>query len=214
MKTIHGGEQIVIATRKGYAIRFPETEVRSMGRSTRGVKAMTFREADDCIVGMEVFTKLGPVPEGTIIPGGEPGSEPVVELSMPAAPTSAPEIGENGEVVPAEERAAYEGMLLTVAEMGFGKRTDINEYRVTHRGGKGVGNLDVTQKTGVVLAIKRMLEGDELMIVTTSGKVIRMNADTVRSTGRIAQGVKLMTIDEGDRLISVVRIPAREEVVE
>jgi DNA gyrase subunit A len=236
VKTIRGGEQVVIATRDGFAIRFTEKEVRVMGRSARGVRAIKFRHKDDEVVGMEVFTPLTaeslaassapeigpdglpietPVGEATALPAEfEPvelevtddddadadvdDSEPDVDLEISAEPLPT-------EYVP------FEGKLLTVTESGFGKQTDINIYRVTHRGGKGVMNLRIRDKTGKVLAIKRMFDGDELMVVTTNGKVVRMNADTIRETGRAASGVKLITLDEGDRLISVVRIPAREE---
>jgi len=202
VKTIKGGEQVVIATRKGYAIRFPEEEVRVMGRNARGVKAITFRDEDDAVVGMEVFNKSDqPLPAEFKPP------EPVV-------PAPAEEIPDDSETEAEVEKAPYvpfEGMLLTVSELGYGKQTDINEYRVTHRGGKGVKNLLVREKTGDVLSIKRMFEGDELMIVTINGKVVRLNADTIRNTGRAAMGVKLITLDEGDKVISVVRIPAKEE---
>ncbi|HAE40909.1 MAG TPA: hypothetical protein DCG57_20100, partial [Candidatus Riflebacteria bacterium] len=72
-------------------------------------------------------------------------------------------------------------------------------------------NLKIMEKTGEVLAIKRMFESDELMLVTTNGKVVRLNVDSIRNTGRAASGVKLITLDNDDRLISVVRIPASEE---
>lgn len=222
VRTIKGGEQVVIATRKGYAIRFPDSEVRVMGRSARGVKGITFREEDDSVIGMEVFSRAQVV-EGAPIAdseaaaraaenGGADGAaiEPIEALD---GPEEAAEPVDGEEVLPAEY-IPFEGKLLTVSENGFGKRTDINVYRVTHRGGKGVINLVVKEKTGDVLAIKQMLEGDELMMVTTSGKVIRLNADKVRSTGRAASGVKLMTLDDSDKVISVVRIPVKEEKVD
>jgi DNA gyrase subunit A len=212
VKTLCGGEQIVIATRRGYAIRFPEEEVRVMGRNARGVKAIAFREEGDVVVGMEVFNKLEKSPD-VLVPVGVEGEIPVIPAPIEpiALPVGDGKADGDGVVAP---YVPYEGMLLTVSEGGFGKRTDVNEYRVTHRGGKGVINLVLKEKTGDVLAIKRMLEGDELMIVTSNGKVVRLNADTIRSTGRAASGVKLITLDESDRLISVARIPAREEVVQ
>ncbi len=207
VKTIRGGEQVVIATKKGFAIRFPEAEVRTMGRNARGVRAINFKEEGDVVIGMEVFQKVDPasISETSEKPPEIPPEEAVVESESEAAKD-----GEEGEKVP---YIPFEGKLLTVSELGFGKRTDVNEYRVTHRGGKGVINLLVKDKTGDVLSIKRMFEGDELMIVTTNGKVVRLNADTIRSTGRAASGVKLITLDSDDKLISVVRIPAKEEIV-
>jgi len=226
VKTIRGGEHVVIATQRGYAIRFPEDEIRCMGRAARGVRAISFKDPADVVIGMEAFTRAGQAaPEPGTISVPPEGAE-IVEGSA-AAPTEdiavsevVPDVvnaegadaGEGSEDALPTEYIQFEGMLLTVSVMGFSKQTDVNEYRVTHRGGKGVINLLVKEKTGEVLSIKRMFEGDELMIVTTKGKVVRLNADEVRSTGRAASGVKLITLDEGDRVMSVARIPAVEEV--
>ena len=219
VKPIVGGEQVVIATRNGYAIRFPESEVRVMGRAARGVKAIAFREQTDYVVGMEVFSKAKEeAQQGELNLDGQ--SEPTSELTKPQVevlpetvadePLTSDEAAE-GEELPQDDNVKYAGTLLTVSELGFSKQTNINSYRVTHRGGKGVINLKIVEKTGSVLAIKRMFEGDELMIVTTSGKVVRLDADKIRETGRAASGVKLITLEGDDRLISVVRIPSKEE---
>ncbi|NLI77562.1 MAG: DNA gyrase subunit A [Candidatus Riflebacteria bacterium] len=229
VKTLRGGEQIVIATRDGYAIRFPESEVRVMGRAARGVTAIKFRGKDDFVVGMEVFSPKTETPAAAVAaetaglagsappqdgeaPAPEP-AEPPIELE-PLEPEEGPEEepeADEVEGVPAGEYVAFDGKLLTVTAKGFGKQTDINAYRVTHRGGKGVINLRIREKTGEVLSIKRMFERDELMIVSKGGKIVRLNADTVRATGRAASGVKLITLEENDQLISVARIPATEE---
>ena len=224
VKTLYGGEQIVIATMEGYAIRFPETEVRVMGRVARGVKAVSFRTKEDFVIGMEVFSKKSDIPEPAVTPelplaegdaAPASSSETVIELepleALAEEPEEEPEEdpGEEGE--PPAEYVAFNGRLLTVTAKGFGKQTDVNAYRVTHRGGRGVRNLLVRERTGKVLSIKRMFDGDELMIVTKAGKVVRFNADTIRATGRASSGVKLITLDETDCLISVARIPANEE---
>ncbi len=219
VKPIVGGEQVVIATRNGYAIRFPESEVRVMGRAARGVKAIAFREQNDYVIGMEVFSKAKEeAQQGELNLDGQ--SEPTSELAkpqvevLPETVADEPLTGEEaaeGEELPQDDNVKYAGTLLTVSELGFSKQTNINSYRVTHRGGKGVINLKIVEKTGNVLAIKRMFEGDELMIVTTSGKVVRLDADKIRETGRAASGVKLITLEGDDRLISVVRIPSKEE---
>jgi DNA gyrase subunit A len=223
VKPILGGEQVVIATRNGYAIRFPESEVRVMGRSARGVKAITFRDPSDEVIGMEVFSQLKedgemhvavvPSANGEITVAAEAETEESVEeiVDEIAEDEVIEENVDDENSVPPEDTGRYEGKLLTVSAQGFGKKTDINNYRVTHRGGKGVINLKIMEKTGEVLAIKRMFEGDELMVVTTNGKVVRLSADSIRNTGRAASGVKLITLDGDDRLISVVRIPSQEE---
>ncbi len=227
VKTIHGGEQVVIATRNGYAIRFPESEVRVMGRAARGVKAITFRDPGDEVIGMEVFSRQTEGGELHVAVVSPENSEVTVaaevdELLEEGVDVAAEEVIEEeiiddvveDETAPTEDTGRYEGRLLTVSALGFGKKTDINNYRVTHRGGKGVINLKIMEKTGEVLAIKRMFEGDELMVVTTNGKVVRLSADSIRNTGRAASGVKLITLDGDDRLISVVRIPSKEELAD
>ncbi|MGM0599823.1 MAG: DNA gyrase subunit A [Candidatus Rifleibacteriota bacterium] len=233
VKPILGGEQVVIATRKGYAIRFCENEVRVMGRNARGVKAMTFREKDDEVVGMEVF-RTAEEKEKLLALLAEEKEE--LKLETENVQTSENENAEDAEIVEEflveedasekvetpedqagkeiDDKVVYEGKLLTVSELGFGKQTNIKNYRVTHRGGKGVINLKIMKKTGEVLAIKRMFEGDELMVVTTTGKVVRLSADKIRNTGRAASGVKLITLGDDDKLISVVRIPAKEEAAD
>ncbi len=235
VKPIHGGEQVVLATRKGYAIRFPESEIRVMGRAARGVKAITFRSKDDEVVGMEAFTKASEdsvtadaqvTENGEVITIDDNNQEVVAEVAkeetVPETLLDVEQVeeieddgAEEGDVadIP-EDNSKYEGTLLTVSSLGFGKKTDINSYRVTHRGGKGVINLKIVDKTGEVLAIKRMFSGDELMVVTTNGKVVRLSSDSIRNTGRAASGVKLITLDNDDRLISVVRIPSKEEKVD
>lgn len=241
VKTLKGGEQVVIATKNGYAIRFPESEVRVMGRTARGVKAITFRTEDDCVIGMEVFSKKENVIQSALI-----GEQSIGDDSTKLEITSRniinteqkilqniedeqdmneselyEEIGDESDdessvnaKLGVSEYVPYEGKLLTVTTKGYGKQTDINEYRLTHRGGKGVINIKVKEKTGEVLAIKRMLDKDELMVVSKLGKVIRLSSDTIRATGRAAYGVKLITLDENDEVISVARIPASEERVD
>ena len=208
VKPIVGGEQVVIATKNGYAIRFPESEVRVMGRSARGVKAIAFREQDDAVIGMEVFSKATDA-------DAIQGQLPFVDGASDVLPETVADVNDeeiDGEdILPQDDNVVYAGALLTVSELGLSKQTNINSYRVTHRGGKGVINMKIVEKTGKVLAIKRMFEGDELMIVTTSGKVVRLDADKIRETGRATSGVKLITLDGDDKLISVVRIPSKEE---
>jgi DNA gyrase subunit A len=223
VKPILGGEQVVIATKNGYAIRFTESEVRVMGRAARGVKAITFRENDDEVVGMEVFSTADakerleallseePV-EGAQAAEVETSDEVVDEYIVEEETEETSNEEETGEEI--EDKVVYEGKLLTVSALGYGKQTNINNYRVTHRGGKGVINLKIMEKTGEVLSIKRMFEGDELMVVTTNGKVVRLDADKIRNTGRAASGVKLITLDDDDKLISVVRIPSKEEAAD
>ncbi|MGD0072819.1 MAG: DNA gyrase subunit A [Candidatus Binataceae bacterium] len=101
--------------------------------------------------------------------------------------------------------------LLTVSENGFGKRTPASEYRLTHRGGKGVITMNVTDKTGKVVAVRQVGIDDQVMLITDSGKVIRLSVKTVRITGRNAQGVHLVRLDPGEKVRAVAGLAEKEE---
>ncbi len=100
-----------------------------------------------------------------------------------------------------------EGLILSIAENGFGKRTPLKDYRLTHRGGKGVINMKVTKKTGSVIAILSVKEDSEVIIVSQNGKIIRIESSTVRQVGRSSQGVKLVSLEEGDKVAAASVIP-------
>jgi DNA gyrase subunit A len=96
--------------------------------------------------------------------------------------------------------------ILVVSENGFGKRSKIDDYRVTHRGGKGVKTINITEKTGSLVTIKSVFDNDDLMIITQAGLIIRVPVSTIRMTGRAAQGVKLINLREDDSIASVARV--------
>jgi DNA gyrase subunit A len=104
-----------------------------------------------------------------------------------------------------------EGSLLTVCEKGFGKRSDISEYRLTRRGGKGVIAMKLSDKTGPVVAVKEVVNSDELMIISAGGQVIRLALRNVRVMGRATQGVRLINLDPKDKVVDVARLAAKEE---
>ncbi|MCH8052739.1 MAG: DNA gyrase subunit A [Planctomycetes bacterium] len=106
--------------------------------------------------------------------------------------------------------AAPGSSLLTVCENGYGKRTDIEEYRLIRRGGKGVINIKTTERNGKVVALKAVRDSDELMMITAKGIMLRTKLDAVREIGRATQGVRLIKLDEGDKLVAVTRV-AQEE---
>lgn len=103
--------------------------------------------------------------------------------------------------------------VLVVSEKGFGKRSEVEEYRVTNRGGKGVKTINITDKTGNLIAIKIVNENDDLMIINKSGVTIRMNVDELRLMGRATQGVRLIRLDDGDEIASVTKVETEEEPV-
>jgi DNA gyrase subunit A len=156
-----GSEDLILAKKKGLAIRFSEKEVRPMGRTSYGVKAVELDDPDDAMVSM----------------------------------------------VGVKRKAT----LLTVTENGFGKRSEIDEYRVTHRGGKGIITIKTTERNGNVIAVKEVVDSDELMIITRSGQMIRMPVKGISVFGRNTQGVTLVNLEPGDAVSGVTRVKENEE---
>jgi DNA gyrase subunit A len=155
-----GKGEIFIGTRNGMAIRFPEVDVRPMGRTAYGVRGITLRD-DDVVVAMEVV---------------QPG-----------------------------------GTLLTVTERGYGKRTEMDEYRVQSRGGVGVINIATSSRNGQVVGVSYVEEGDEVLLITQQGMIIRMPTNDVRAIGRATQGVRLIEIEGDDKVVSVARLVEKDE---
>jgi DNA gyrase subunit A len=108
-------------------------------------------------------------------------------------------------------RESLTSLMLTVAEKGYGKRTPLAEYRVTSRGGKGVINLKSTDRNGPVVAALQVREDSDVMIITGHGKVIRVHSGEIREAGRSTQGVRLLRLDEGDRIAAAASILEEEE---
>ncbi len=156
-----GEREIVLATKRGKAIRFQESRVRSMGRVSGGVRGIRRRGPDDEVVGMVVVR------------------DPDVTL-------------------------------LTVTEHGYGKRSPIEDYRQTDRGGQGVLNVRISKRNGHVVAIKEVRDKDELMVISQNGQVIRLRISQVSVQGRATQGVRLIDLDENDRVVDVATIAMGE----
>jgi len=150
-----GTDEIVLATKKGQAIRFLETDVRSMGRTAAGVHGLRLRENDEVV-----------------------------------------------DMVVVDEMAT----LLTVCENGYGKRTNFEEYRTQGRGGSGIINIRATERNGSVVAMKAMRDADELMLITSQGKIVRIGLSEMRVIGRATQGVRVIALRKGDKLVSVARV--------
>src|SRR5579862_7325676 len=182
------GVQIVfLASHDGQAIRFEETDVRSMGRNATGVRGMNLAEKD-YIVGMAT----------TVRPD-------VVAAAPPAKPGDAPSTAE------VEDVGKKGTLILSVTENGYGKRTPADEYRLTNRGGKGVINVKTTERNGKVVGIAQVTENAEVMLISQYGKIIRIESKFIRESGRSAQGVRLLNIEAGDRVAAAVVIPPEEE---
>jgi DNA gyrase subunit A len=117
----------------------------------------------------------------------------------------------DGDYVVEMEVVEEHGHLLTVTEKGYGKRSEASEYRFQSRGGSGVINLKVTEKNGPVAGIKSVTDVDQLLLITQSGMLIRIKVKDIRETGRAAQGVKLIDLEEGDRVVAVAKLAEPDE---
>jgi DNA gyrase subunit A len=156
VKLTNGTQELVIGTHSGQAIRFNESQVRDMGRTATGVRAV----------------KLG---KGDFVIG-------LVAVIRPSA------------------------TILVVTDRGFGKRSDLADYRVTNRGGKGVITVKTTDKVGKLISIKEVTDSDDLMIITSKGILIRQKMKDIRVMGRNSQGVKLIRLSDHDTISAVARI--------
>ena len=162
-----GSSEIFIAGKQGRCVRFDESDVRPMGRTAAGVKAINLDDDANEVVGM-----LSYEPE-------------------------------------AEDAASHS--ILVVSSNGYGKRSDFDEYRKTNRGSKGVKTINITDKTGDLIAIKNVTDADDLMIITKSGLTIRMAVSDIRVAGRATQGVRLINIKEGDSIAAVSVVAKNDE---
>ncbi len=177
-----GKDEILIANHNGRAIRFNESTVRNMGRNATGVKAMRLDEdEEDEVVGMIALTK----PEGYDETAEE--NETDAEL-YPDMPT-----------------------ILVLSEKGVGKRSTIGEYRITNRNGKGVKTINITEKTGKLVAIKKVMEDEDIMIINKSGVTIRLAVADIKKSSRNTQGVKLIDIQKRNDVISSVCVVEHSE---
>ena len=161
-KLTSGAAEVMIATREGKAIRFNETTVREVGRTSIGVRGVSL-EGDNEAIGMICIE---------------------------------PESNED---------------VLVLSANGYGKRTNVEEYRVTNRGGKGVKTINITEKTGELVAIKAVTDDNDLMIINRSGITIRTSIEQIRLAGRATQGVRIINLREGDEIASVAVVPVTDE---
>jgi DNA gyrase subunit A len=161
VKATDGNREIIIGASNGKAIRFHETDVRSMGRNATGVKGIELPEGDT-VIGTAVVT---------------------------------PEYKE----------------ILVITEYGYGKRTDVDEYRLQQRGGMGVKTINVTEKNGPLCKLTAVNEGDDLIVVTDKGMVIRVNVDQIAQTKRSTQGVRIINLVEGHAVATIALVDRDEE---
>jgi len=190
-KLTDGKQMIFLASHEGQAILFRETEVRAMGRQAGGVYGMDLGKGD-YVVSMDAV---------------QPDFE-IIKKEFKKETQNLDEL-ESDQI-----RESLTSLMLTVAEKGYGKRTPLAEYRVTSRGGKGVINLKSTDRNGPVVAALQVKEDSDVMIITGQGKVIRVHSAEIREAGRSTQGVRLLRLDEGDRIAAAASILEEEAAAE
>ena len=201
---------LVMCTKRGI-IKKTTLEAYSRPR-TNGVNAIVIREGDQLL---EVKLTSGNAEimiaarEGRAIRFNESTVRPMGRVSSGVRAIS---IEDNNEVVGmiAIEPESKQDVLV-LSENGYGKRTDLEEYRITNRGGKGVKTINITEKTGELISIQAVTDDNDLMIINRSGLTIRTSADQIRVAGRATQGVKVIDLREGDAIASVTAVPKTED---
>ncbi|MDI6802657.1 MAG: DNA gyrase subunit A [Bacteroidota bacterium] len=132
------------------------------------------------------------------------------QMGRTAAGVRAVRLGKGDKVIGAVAVKRTKTTILVATEKGYGKRSDLDEYRISHRGGKGVITVRVTDKTGKLVAIREVNDSDDIVVVTTQGMIIRQPATTIRVIGRNAQGVRLIRLDEKDSIAAIAAVPSEE----
>jgi DNA gyrase subunit A len=206
---------IVMCTKKG-VIKKTTLEAYSRPR-TNGINAITIREGDQLL---EAKMTTGNSQIMMAVKSGKSirfEEEKVRSMGRTAA-------GVRGIRLPSEEDEVIgmicindlESNVLVVSENGYGKRSDVEDYRITNRGGKGVKTINITEKTGSLIALKNVTDADDLMVINKSGITIRIAVDTLRVMGRATQGVKIIRLRDEDSIASVAKVSkweAEEEVL-
>ena len=207
---------VLLATRKGIVKKTALSEYSNRRSRNKGINAITVREGDellDAILTTGDSQVLLAARNGRCVRFDEEDARPLGRAASGVRGISLDEDDEVMSVVcytPGFGDAASQTALV-VSEHGFGKRTDFEEYRLTSRGGKGVRTLNITEKTGKVVALKNVTEDNDLMIITRAGLTIRMSVSDIRQAGRATQGVKLINIKDSDLIASVTVVPKQEE---
>ncbi|MBZ5647945.1 MAG: DNA gyrase subunit A [Acidobacteriia bacterium] len=187
-----GNQIIFLASHEGMSIRFDEEDVRPMGRPAYGVRGMDL-DKKDYVIGMAVTAKQ--------LANANGSGKAVTRAETKAKADAATAAGE--ELPPADK-------ILSVTENGYGKRTPVDEYRLQSRGGKGVINVKTTERNGRVVSILLVSDQSEAMVISQYGKIIRIDTKEIREAGRSTQGVRLLSMEGGDKVAAAVVIPPEE----
>jgi DNA gyrase subunit A len=193
------GDDVLLATRHGKAIRFMATDVREFqSRTSTGVRGIRLAVGDQ-VISMSILHRVGTKQEEReaylrFAPWkGEKEGDPTLDAERMA------------------ELAEHEQFILTITENGYGKRSSAYEYRRTNRGGQGITNIDTSQRNGCVVASFPVRQGEQLMLVTDQGKMIRTTVGSIRIAGRNTMGVTIFKVGDNEHVVSVARIDESDE---
>lgn len=200
-----GNDDIIIANKNGRAIRFNENAVRLMGRTATGVRGLRLdNDGEDEVIGMICLECNKPLTEDEMerLQNQDVDENVVEELDDVIDDNNQETDGIDGEIL--SDVDEYPETVMVVSEKGFGKRSYLSEYRITNRGGKGVKTLNITEKTGKLIALKSVTDENDLMIINKSGITIRLSLSEIRVQGRNTQGVSLINLKKRNDVISSV----------
>lgn len=212
VKDFEPNVSVVMTTRKGTV---KKTSLDSFSNPTqRGIIAMGVPE-DDELIAAELVSGKESVFIGTHDGMGiRFAHEDVREMGRQAYGVIGIRLDEGDYVVSMIASSNESDMILSVTEGGYGKQTSVEEYRIQNRGGKGVINVKTTEKNGKVIAIMRVREGADILVMTANGKLIRVRAQDIRAVGRATQGVRLINLDEDDKVTAATLIETEDKGVE
>lgn len=207
-------DDVLLATRGGMAIRFAQSDARSMGRDTTGVRGIRLKK-DDLLIGMVLADPAMSLL--TVCENGYGkrtaiglGGGPIDESTAPDAESAAPEGALDEEATTADDDVVDEEVQSDDSDAEGADEVvgSSNQYRRQKRGGKGVKDIKVTKRNGNAVKILAVMDQDEILMVTATGKIQRIRAGDINEIGRNTQGVRVIRLEEADKLVSVARIPA------
>lgn len=203
---------ILLATKKGKAVRFPVNALRVFkSRSSDGVKAVKLADESDVVISMSILMSG----ELDILQRDEYLKIPLqtrLKLALQQINNERQQqldLSVNGLNV--QKAAQEEQFILSVTENGFGKRTSAYEYRVTNRNSQGVLNIDVGNRNGFVIASFSVNDDDQIMVMTNLGTIIRTDVSSIRVTGRNAKGVKIIDLNNDEKVVSISKISSEDK---
>ena len=205
-------DDILLATKQGKAIRFAVDDVRVFaGRNSVGVRGVRLAEGD-ALISMSILRHVEATPEerAAYLRQANAARRAAGEAEDATPVTADDEESTTTSVTLSPERYAelggYEEFLLTVSERGFGKRTSAYEYRLSGRGGQGIWNMDMSERNGLIVATFPVKEGQEIMLVSDGGQIIRSPVRDIRIAGRRTQGVTVFRVDQTEKVVSVAAV--------